>query len=32
MDKNILDNYGLANGLKNFFIPIHVVIDEKPKL
>ena len=33
MDKNILDNYGLANGLKNFFIPNHnVVIDEKPEI
>ena len=33
MNKNILDSYGLANGLKNFFIPNHnVVIDEKPEI
>ena len=30
-NRNIFDNFGLTNGLKNFFIPNHnVIIDEKP--
>ena len=32
-NRNIFDNFGLTNGLKNFFIPNHnVIIDEKPNI